>query len=95
LNEPIEGWFVITYDDLIFEVKGVIHPRNRIIAYVRYVPDIDGERGGHRKVYNLHEREVFLKEKFPDYLWKNITISSKEYGKIISESYQVFRLREK
>ena len=78
MNEPIEGWFVITYDDLIFEVKGVIHPRNRIIAYVRYVPDIDGERGGHRKVYNLHEREVFLKEKFPDYLWY-----SNNHGRIL------------
>ena len=35
---PIEGHFLVTEDGLIFEVKGVIHPEERIIAYLRYAP---------------------------------------------------------
>lgn len=69
LKNPVEGYFVVSLDDLIFEVKGVVHPRDRIIAYVRYVPDAGGERRGYRKLCNLNERESYLKKYFPYYLW--------------------------
>lgn len=69
IGNPIEGWFIVTSDDLIFEVKGIVHPRNRIIAYVRYVPDTHTERGGYRKIYNLNEREEYLRSNYPHYLW--------------------------
>jgi predicted nucleotidyltransferase len=77
LEGPIEGFFVITTDDLIFEVKGVIHPEDRIIAYLRYVPSSDTSTG-FRKVYNLHDREIFLKDKFPKYLW-----TSESHGRVV------------
>ena len=34
----IEGDFLETKEDMIFDVKGLSHPPNRIIAYVRYIP---------------------------------------------------------
>ncbi len=61
----VEGYFIITVDDLIFEVKGVVHPRNRVIAYLRYVP----ASGGYRKIYALDERETYLQSNYPTYLW--------------------------
>ena len=54
----------------MFEVKGVVHPENRIIAYLRYVPSESAESStGFRKVYDLNERENHLREKYPEYLW--------------------------
>ncbi|TFG35063.1 hypothetical protein EU527_00240 [Candidatus Thorarchaeota archaeon] len=78
LNDIIEGCFVISSDDLIFEVKGIMHPEDRIIAYVRYVPDVDGERRGFRKISNFYEREEYLKKNFPYYLWY-----SKTHGRVL------------
>jgi predicted nucleotidyltransferase len=71
---PIEGHFIMTDDDLLFEVKGVVHPRDRVIAYLRYVQDEQGDRQTRsgtrfRKVYNLVERDEILREKYPQYLW--------------------------
>ncbi|MGY5857925.1 MAG: nucleotidyltransferase domain-containing protein [Candidatus Thorarchaeota archaeon] len=71
LEKLVEGYFVTTLDNLIFEVKGVVHPNDRIIAYVRYVPNIVSSESTPRfqKLYELHEREKFLKDNFPEYLW--------------------------
>lgn len=64
----VEGYFIVTIDDLIFEVKGVVHPRNRVIAYLRYVPSKKSD-SGYRKVYDLDERENYLQSNYPSYLW--------------------------
>jgi hypothetical protein len=77
LESPIEGYFVITSDNLVFEVKGVVHPENRIIAYLRYVPS-ESLSTGFKKVYDLVEREKYLREKYPEYLW-----NSEPHGRIV------------
>jgi predicted nucleotidyltransferase len=77
LEGPIEGYFVRTTDGLVFEVKGVVHPKDRVIAYLRYVPSSDSSTG-FRKVYNLREREIYLEEKYPEYLW-----TSKPHGRVV------------
>jgi predicted nucleotidyltransferase len=77
LEGPIEGFFIITTDGLVFEVKSVVHPENRTIAYLRYVPSSDSSTG-FRKVYNLSERETYLKERYPEYLW-----TSKPHGRTV------------
>ena len=71
LENLVEGYFVTTLDNLIFEVKGVVHPNDRIIAYVRYVPNIVSSESSPKfqKIYNLNEREKFLNDNFPEYLW--------------------------
>jgi predicted nucleotidyltransferase len=84
----VEGCFVTTSDNLIFEVKGVVHPQNRIIAYLRYVPNDEHENLGYRKVYNLKDREEYLTLKFPEYLWYSDvygrTIQSVPMSKVVS-----------
>jgi predicted nucleotidyltransferase len=77
LEGPIEGFFIITTDGLVFEVKSVIHPEDRTIAYLRYVPSSDSSTG-FKKVYNLAEREIYLKERYPEYLW-----TSGPHGRVV------------
>ena len=70
-----EGDFIETSDGLIFDVKGLLHPPDRVIAYLRYVPDRRGSRERHgtiyRKVYDLTARAKLLREKWPTYLYKD------------------------
>ena len=69
----IEGFFIESADNLIFDVKGHVHPPDRIIAYVRYVPDENGTRVKcgvkYRKIYSLWERSCFLKSRYPHYIY--------------------------
>jgi len=74
-DKLVEGYFIRTSDNLIFEVKGVVHPHDRIIAYVRYVPNLDS---GFRKIYDLQKREEYLSNGFLGYLW-----FSKTHGRIL------------
>lgn len=68
-----EGDFLESFEGLIFDVKGICHPPDRVICYVRYVPDAKGERKkgvkSYRKIYDLEERHTFLKENFPHYVY--------------------------
>ena len=67
-----EGDFVESVDRLIFDVKGLVHPKNKVIAFLRYFPEKKGlrERGKstYSKVYSLSKRSRFLSEKFPNYI---------------------------
>ena len=70
-----EGDFIETSDGLIFDVKGLLHPPDRVIAYLRYVPDRRGsrERRGikYRKVYDLTARTKLLRARWPIYLYRD------------------------
>ena len=54
-----------TVAGLIFTVKGVVHPPDRVVAYLRYVPDPRGERvrgrERYRRVYSVAEQEEALR----------------------------------
>jgi hypothetical protein len=67
-----EGDLIQTIDGNIFDVKGFVHPKDRMIAFIRFTPDPNGERraGGirYRKTYPLQERYTLLRERFPQYL---------------------------
>jgi len=68
----VEGDMVETIEGLIFDVKGLIHPPSRIIAFIRYFPDKVGKRTRkgvtYGKVYSLSKRYDLLRAKFPQYL---------------------------
>lgn len=68
-----EGDFIETTEGLIFDVKGLIHPPDRIIAYLRYFEDPSGcrIRYGRRysKVYSLSDRDSILRERYPHYIY--------------------------
>ena len=67
-----EGDLLETTDNILFDVKGLVHPSNRVVAFLRYVPDPEGnrKRNGmtYRKVYALSERYALLRQAFPRYL---------------------------
>lgn len=68
-----EGDFVETLEGLIFDVKGIVHPPDRAIAYLRYYPTPKGTRvkAGvtYAKVYDLENRFSLLHHKYPQYLF--------------------------
>jgi len=67
-----EGDLIEAFDGALFDVKGFVHPPNKLIAFIRYVPDPTGDRKRdgvtYRKVYALSERYALLKRAFPQYL---------------------------
>ena len=68
-----EGDYVETVEHLIFAVKGLSHPKDRTIAYLRYIPDPKGERIRKdglrfRRIYDLRESTEYLKTNFAKYL---------------------------
>ena len=68
----VEGFALHTADELIFTVKGLVHPPDRVIAYLRYLPDPQGdrERDGvrYRRVYHFDEQQGILQARYPEYL---------------------------
>ena len=60
----VEGAAVETAAGLIFTVKGVVHPPDRVVAYLRYVSDPSGERvrgaERYRRVYSVAEQQEAL-----------------------------------
>ncbi len=70
--EAREGDVIETTDQILFDVKGLEHPHNRIIAFPRFLPDSKANRKRgevtYRKIYALSDRYAFLKKFFPEYL---------------------------
>ncbi|NHJ46822.1 MAG: hypothetical protein FK733_03450 [Asgard group archaeon] len=71
--EPIEGFFLKSNDDLIFDVKGLTHPSDRIIAFVRYVSkryfENKDQNRDYQKLYALPDRYEFLTKNYPKYIF--------------------------
>jgi hypothetical protein len=67
-----EGDLVETLDGNIFDVKGLVHPPGKVVAFIRFTPDPKGDRKrgnmSYRKVYPLQERYELLQKLFPQYL---------------------------
>jgi predicted nucleotidyltransferase len=65
-----EGDLIQTRDNVIFDVKGLVHPPDKVIAFPRYIPSPTGTRGSgenlYGKVYNLAERFRYLQQNTPD-----------------------------
>jgi predicted nucleotidyltransferase len=70
-SKPVEGYFIKTRDNLVFEVKGVLHPEDRYIAYLRYVLENDVNRPRATKLYSLSSRDSYLRRYHPEYLWES------------------------
>jgi predicted nucleotidyltransferase len=74
IAEAIEGDYIETIEDnLFFDVKGLLHPNDYIISFLRFLPHPDGMRKkngmSYKKVYKLNERYDILKKNFPKYLF--------------------------
>jgi len=65
-----EGELIKTRDNVIFDVKGLVHPPNKVIAFPRFIPSPQGTRGSQKdlygKIYSLGERFKFLEQNSPN-----------------------------
>jgi len=98
-RQPLEGDFVEAADSLIFDVKGLLHPPDRVVAYVRYLPDPTGERQRQglrfRKVYDLDERRIVLAQLYPSYLYFDAVFNREMQGVPRSRILKYYDPREK
>jgi len=90
-----EGDIVQSVDGVFFDVKGLVHPPSRIVAFIRFFPDASGDRslGGTRysKVYSLDKRFRLLEEKFPQYIFYDPVFDETLCGVPIHQVKRVFR----
>jgi len=76
----IEGDYIENKDNLFFDVKGLFHPQDRKICFIRFYTHPDGDRikddKKFKKIYDLNERYSFLKKFYPQYVFfsKNLDI---------------------
>lgn len=64
--------FIYTTDDLYFASTNYIHPEDRIISFLRYVPDENGDREKNGKRYSKvtsEEAYDYLRKNYPEYLY--------------------------
>jgi predicted nucleotidyltransferase len=73
VRSVLEGYYVESTEGLLFAVKGLIHPPQAVVAYLRYAPDPDGDREKgdvrYRRLYHFEEQEELLRERYPAYLF--------------------------
>jgi hypothetical protein len=99
LSEPIEGCYLETKQDmLIFDVKGIFHPKDKVISFIRFYPHPEGERmrnGVHyKKIYDLKERYKFLRTYFPKYLFHSKHLDMELQGIKREDIKKVYTPRE-
>lgn len=65
-----EGELIRTKNGVIFDVKGLVHPPNCIIAFPRFIPSPQGTRRNlnkaYGKVYSFSDRFKFLEQNMPE-----------------------------
>lgn len=64
--------FIYTTDDLFFATTSYLHPEDRIISFLRYIPDPDGERSRNSSRYSKvdsNQAYNFLGKNYPEYLF--------------------------
>jgi len=64
--------FIHTTDDLFFATTTYLHPDDRIISFLRYIPDQDGDRSLNNKKYSKvdsNQAYKYLRDNFPEYLF--------------------------
>ena len=64
--------FIYTKDDLYFASTNYIHPTDRIISFLRYIPDENGDREKNGKRYRKvgsAEAYEYLRKNHPEYLY--------------------------
>jgi uncharacterized protein len=65
-----EGDLIKTKSNVVFDVKGLVHPADKIIAFPRFIPTPQGIRQSkdvtYAKIYSLGDRFKYLQENHPD-----------------------------
>ena len=101
LTQAREGELIQTENHVVFDVKGLIHPPNRLIAFPRYIPSRQGKRYDqenlYSKIYSFNERFNFLRKNMPDLIVHDLvfdeTLCEVPTGMIVKHYDPVEKLR--
>jgi len=96
--KAIEGNYIQTKDDgLFFDVKGLTHPKDRTICFIRFYPDPKGERQRkgirYSKIYDIKKRYSFLEKHYPKYLFFSEQIDMQLQGVMNSDIKKIYNPR--
>ncbi|HEY0090221.1 MAG TPA: hypothetical protein VGB37_15340 [Candidatus Lokiarchaeia archaeon] len=98
LKKGIEGDYVETNDNLFFDVKGLLHPKDQKICFIRFYPNPSGDRTKagikYSKIYDLNERYKFLRTNFPQYLFYSNELDLELQGVKIEDIKKIYTPRE-
>ncbi|MBY8983168.1 MAG: hypothetical protein KGD57_09480 [Candidatus Lokiarchaeota archaeon] len=94
----IEGDYLKTKNEkLIFDVKGLYHPNDRKICFIRFFPSPEGDRIKkgikYKKIYDLYERYIFLKKNYPKYLFYSKQFDMELQGVKNEDIYKIYTPR--
>ncbi|MDP3034100.1 MAG: DNA polymerase subunit beta [Methanobacteriaceae archaeon] len=90
--------FIYTTDDLFFATTSYLHPEDRILAFLRYIPDPEGERIKNGKTYTKvgsKEAYSFLKENYPYYLYDCNNTNVQMMGVPLNKIKEILRPNER
>lgn len=94
-----EGYFVETREGLIFHVKGVYHPDDGVIGFLRYVPSDSGDRVKNgrvfEKIYSIGEKFEYLEKNFPKYVQYSENLEKKIQIISFEDIEKVYKPQEK
>ncbi len=75
--------FIYSVDDLFFATTSYHHPNDRVLAFLRYIPDENGERVKNGQRYTKVDSDTaykFLEENYPYYLFDDDKTGLKMMG---------------
>jgi predicted nucleotidyltransferase len=79
-----EGDLIKAKSGVVFDVKGLVHPIDKIVAFPRFIPSPQGTRQGkegtYGKVYSLGDRFKYLQENQP-----NLIVFDPVFGETMCE----------
>jgi len=97
--------FIISTDGLLFASTNYVHPEDRIISFLRYIPDENGDREKDGIKYSKQSSEeayAYLRENHPDYLYfcdvtnvEMMGVPKDKVSKIIKPEERLAEIREK
>ncbi|XHH10026.1 MAG: hypothetical protein ACFCUE_05185 [Candidatus Bathyarchaeia archaeon] len=94
-----EGDLIRHKSGVIFDVKGLIHPEDKVVAFPRYIPDPEGPRHGkdssYGKVYSLGDRFKFLQQHLPHLIVLDEVFDETMCEVPTGEIVQLYRPQEK
>jgi len=98
-DKGIEGDYIETKEtNLFFDVKGLLHPNDRKICFLRFYPHPEGDRirkgAKFKKVYNLDERYSLLKKFFPKYSFNSKELDIKIQGVYNNDIKEIYTPRD-
>jgi len=95
----IEGDYLETKNNhLFFDIKGIHHPNDKKICFIRFHPDSRGDREKdgikYKKIYDLAERFAYLKRNYPYYIFYSEQLDLEVQGVNNEEILKIYTPRD-